>query len=424
MSCRPESQPRIEGMSTEQYVSSDKTLAEWLMVKPNEPVQVTILFTDIVSSTKLCNGIGDKRWMELLLRHFRQGLKLVAKHDGYKIKFIGDSFMVAFRSPVSALRFATAFHKNSGHSYIQIRACIHTGSGRVIDNDVFGRMVNYAARILGWKKDSGVVLSSDAHAQLMAEYGEQRANEVFVQFSGQDLKDFPNQTIYALNPAAWWVARIREAIPDLREIQSADGMGGCMLRQATARDIDWIADLEIKTYGRSIAVPGRILHAWYDANPHGFTILQTEDGELVGHINILPLKPSGVELLLKGRESEQAITPDMIYSPVEQHLMESFYVECIIVKTTYKDVKPKALSCIMGSLKSLMSRICDSPNSKNVYGLGGTKGGERLMQQLGFRLISQGYERGDGFPLYVASYADIQTNIATILEGAPRPDAA
>jgi len=409
-------------MSREPNASPGGSLAEWLKAKPDETIQVTILFTDIVGSTMLCNKIGDKKWMDRLQRHFRQGLRLVEKNDGYKIKFIGDSFMVAFRSPVNALRFAVAFHRNSGHSSIQIRACVHTGIGRVIDNDVFGRMINYATRVLSWKKDAGIVLSSAAHDELMAEYGDQRAREIFVRFTGQDLKDFPGQTIYALNLAAWWVARIREAIPDLHEIQSTGAENVCTLRPATAQDVDWIAALEIKTYGRGIAVPDHILHAWHEANPHGFSILQKDDGELVGHVNILPLKPSGVNLLLGGYESEQAITPDMIYSPDEQHLMEAFYVECIIVKDMYRELKPKALLCVLSGIESLLRRICNSQEGKKVYGLGGTKGGEQLMKQLGFRLITRGDERGDGFPLYVANYADIRSNIISILNEATRTD--
>ena len=411
-------------MSTEPTNSPLKTLAEWLMAKPDETIQITVLFTDIVGSTKLCNEFGDKRWLDLLQRHSRQGRKLIEKNDGYKIKLIGDSFLVAFRSPVNALKFAATFHGNTGHTSIQIRACIHTGICRVMDNDIIGRVVNYAARILSWKKDAGVVLSSAAHEGLMAEYGDRRAKEIFIQFSAQDLKDFPGQTIYALNLAKWWVARIREAVPDLQEIQNGDARTGCMLRPATGEDIDWIANLEIKTYGRGIAVPAYILHSWHDANPHGFSMLQKEDGELMGHINILPLKPSGVDLLLGGRESEQAITPDMIYAPDQKDLMESFYVECIIVKDNYKNLKPQALLCILSALDSLLGRICISQDEKKVYGLGGTKGGERLMQQLGFRLLTRGDERSDGFPLYVANYADIQINITSIFNKVTPTDIA
>ncbi len=75
------------------------TLAKSLGTKPGEPTRVTILFTDIVGSTALSNKIGDANWIERLTRHFEQGLKFAAEHEGYKIKFIGDSFIVCLQKP-------------------------------------------------------------------------------------------------------------------------------------------------------------------------------------------------------------------------------------------------------------------------------------------------------------------------------------
>lgn len=394
-----------------------KTLAEWLAAEPGEPIQVTILFTDIVGSTKLNKSIGDKKWLERLLQHFKQGLELVADYDGYKIKFIGDSFMVAFRNPVNALGFATEFSKNTGHDSIHIRACIHTGIGRVIEDDIFGSMINYAARVISWKRDAGVVLSATTYEALTCEYGEQRAKEIVVQFNDEELKDFRKQSLYVLNFEEWWVTRIREAVPDLEELPKADCAAGCLLRAATPEDVDWIAELEVRTFGRD-GVPSHILHAWYDANPNGFSVVSRENGEMIGHIDILPIKPVGVDLLLRGRESEQAIRPEMVYSTDEQHLMEAFYVESIIIKDKYKELKPSALFSILSSFETLIARICDSEGNKRLYGLGGTVGGERLMQQLGFRLVGLADERSDHYPLYVANYGDIQINIAAILDGA------
>ena len=395
--------------------SPQKTLAEWLSAKPDEPTQVTILFTDIVGSTKLNQLIGDKEWLARLNQHRDQGIKLVAEHGGHKIKYIGDAFMVAFRSPVNAFTFAADFHKDTGHNSIHIRACIHTGSVRVTgDDDIFGLMINFASRILKWKKDAGVVLSSEAYNQIMGEYGKQKVQECFIRFKNVNLKDFPRQLLYVLNPDEWWPDRIREAVPDIGELRSAHYVSGCLLRQTTAAEVDWIAELEARTY-RADAVPGHILHAWYNVNPTGFLVIHEEDGEKIGHLDILPLKPAGVDLLLQGQKTEQDITPDMIYSPNEQNLMQSFYVESIVIEDKYKALKAKALYGILSNFESLIARICNSQASKTVYGLGGTQGGERLMQQLGFRLIGRADERKDHFPLYVANYDDIKTNVAAII---------
>jgi class 3 adenylate cyclase len=389
------------------------TLAQWLGAKPGEPTRVTVLFTDIVGSTSLGNKIGDAYWIERLTRHLEHGMSLVSEHDGYKIKFIGDSFMVAFKSPLNALRFATAFHKDTGDELIKIRACIHAGLARVIDDDIYGRMINYAARLLSWKRDDGVVLSSVVKEDLTGEYGLQRSQEIFIQQKAE-LKNFDTQLVWGLNLDEWWVTRIRDAIPDFTEVSRAECRHGCMLRQATPEEVEWIADLEARTYG-SDAAPREVLRGWYKANPNGFSVLHTETGEMIGHIDLLPLKPSGVAFLTGGNDREKWLAPEMLYPAEEAHLAEAVFIESIIIKDKYNELKPKALHTILAEFESLVGRVSDTGRVKDVYGIATSEKGERLVRQLGFRLISRRGEHTYLYPLYVASYDDINANVKAIL---------
>ncbi len=388
-------------------------MAKWLGAKPGEPTRVTVLFTDIIGSTALGNKIGDASWVERLTRHLEHGLKLVAEHEGYKIKFIGDSFMVAFKSPLNALRFATALHKDTGDELIKIRACIHAGLARVIDDDIYGRMINYAARLLSWKRDDGVILSSVVKEDLASEYGFQRSQEIFIQ-QNAELKNFDSQLVWGLNLDEWWVTRIREAIPDFAEVHTAECQHGCMIRQATPEEVDWIADLEARTY-ECDATPASVLRNWYRTNPNGFSVLHTESGEMIGHIDFLPLKPSGTAFLVGGSETGQWLTPEMLYPAEQAHLAEAVYIESIIIKDKYNDLKPKALYTILASFELLVGRVCDANKVKEVYGIATSEKGERLVRQLGFRLISRENERADRYLLYAASYEDIKANIRAIL---------
>jgi class 3 adenylate cyclase len=394
------------------------TLAEWLGAKPGKPTQVTILFTDIVTSTKLSNKIGDKDWVERLMRHFNHGLGLVAEHDGYKIKFIGDAFMVAFKSPVSALNFAMAFHKNTGDELIKIRACIHSGTARIIDDDIFGRMINYAARMLSWKKDDGVIVSNTAKEALDGEFGLQRAKEIFVKQTAE-LKDFPTQPVWLLDLDEWWVKRIMDDLPDIREVRGVSCGPGCMLRPARLEDIKWIANLQARTYKERDTVPEEILRVWHQTNPNGFSIMEAEEEEMIGHIIILPLKPAAIALLLNGNEPEYAITPEMLYRPHEQSRIEVIYIESIIVKDQYKELQQKALLALLTNFSSLVSRVCSVEQAREVYQVPMTDKGERLIQQLGFRLVGPADERIDKHPLYVATLKDIRSNIETMLSAPP-----
>jgi hypothetical protein len=363
--------------------------------------------------------IGNPGWIKRLLAHFKQGLELLEEHDGYKVKFIGDSFMVAFRSPLNALNFAAAFYKNTGHEEIRIRACLHSGFGWVIDNDVFGSMVNYAARILTWQKEAGIVLSEDAYNVWKDDHSRRRAIETFIKYGSVKLRDFGPSRLYRLNleAEARWQARIRESVPNIGDVRHVDGAADCHLRQATDDDIGYMADLEFRAYDRGIAVPEPLLRSWYDANPTGFSVLCDDKGVRIGHLDLLPLRPSGVDLLHNGELGEQAVTPEMIYSAAEQDQIECFYVESIVVDDTYKELRPRALFGILNCFGKVMSRLCRSTNNKKVYALGGTKSGERLMQQLGFHLITRPEDRADHFGLYVATEEDIRSNIESILNG-------
>jgi class 3 adenylate cyclase len=402
-------------MSTTAEARGGTTLADWLGVEPGEPTQMTLLFTDIVGSTKAGAKLGDKDWIERLLRHFDQGLRLITEYDGYKIKFVGDSFMAAFKSPVNALRFATAFHKETGDELIRIRACVHSGTARVVNDDVFGQMVNYAARLLGWTED-GVVVSNAVKEDLDGEYGSQRAKEVFVRQSA-DLKDFGIRPVWAVNLEEWWVTRIKEDIPDVSEACGADCGQGCLLRPATPEDIGWVADLQARTYERD-AVPAYTLGAWYRANPHGFSIMEKDDGEMLGYVGILPLKPSAVALLLDGTQAEGSITSEMLYASDERSLIRTIYIESIIVKDKYKELQLKAFSELLTNFGVLLGRVCDVDQVGDVYHIPATEKSERLIHQLGFKLLGLADERVDKHPLYVAALKDVRFNIESMLSAA------
>lgn len=147
---------------------SDRTLEEW--AGASTP-QVALIFTDIVGSTSLLNEVGDKRWIEILIKHLHQARCVLKNYDCYEIKFIGDSFMVAFRTAVEALHFALTLHTDTGHRKIKIRAGIHVGAVRIIDNDIFGGMVNYASRVLAVAEEDWIVVSDPAKVQIVQELG-------------------------------------------------------------------------------------------------------------------------------------------------------------------------------------------------------------------------------------------------------------
>jgi len=72
--------------------------------------KVAIMFTDVQNSTKLWNT--NKKAMEKAIdAHHTTIRDIVSKHDGYEVKTIGDSFMVAHDDPTVLLRIALECQK-------------------------------------------------------------------------------------------------------------------------------------------------------------------------------------------------------------------------------------------------------------------------------------------------------------------------
>jgi class 3 adenylate cyclase len=94
---------------------------------PREPTRAlaTVLFTDIVDSTKTAASIGDARWRELVAAHHERARTAFGAHRGREIDAAGDGFLATFdgrpaRSSVplrSAGPFAT--------STLEVRAPAH-----------------------------------------------------------------------------------------------------------------------------------------------------------------------------------------------------------------------------------------------------------------------------------------------------------
>jgi class 3 adenylate cyclase len=145
---------------------------------------VTILFSDIESSTALNVELGDDRWMELLGEHNRLVRSAIAEHRGYEVKTEGDAFMVAFQSARDALRCAIdvqrAFEARNedlgdGAHPVRVRVGLHTGEpvreGSDAAADFYGTHVVMASRIASLAT-GGEVLVSALLRELVASSGE------------------------------------------------------------------------------------------------------------------------------------------------------------------------------------------------------------------------------------------------------------
>ena len=124
-----------------------------------ERVLATVLFTDIVDSTRTAAELGDHRWREILERHQRAVRDSLGRFQGREVKSTGDGVLATFDGPARAIRCARAIVEESEPLGIRIRAGLHTGECEVMGDDIGGIAVHIAARVSALAQGGEVLVS-------------------------------------------------------------------------------------------------------------------------------------------------------------------------------------------------------------------------------------------------------------------------
>jgi class 3 adenylate cyclase len=133
-------------------------------------VLATVLFTDIVGSTKRAGELGDRRWSDLLQRHDELVRRQLDRWQGKEIKTTGDGFLATFDGPARAIRCAKSIAYEVNSLGIAIRAGLHTGECEMRGTDVAGMAVHIGARV-GALAGPGEVLVSNTVKDLVVGSG-------------------------------------------------------------------------------------------------------------------------------------------------------------------------------------------------------------------------------------------------------------
>jgi class 3 adenylate cyclase len=112
-------------------------------------MDTTIAFIDIASFTALVEAAGDDAGARVLDRVDGIARSLLVKHDGKVAKQVGDGFMLSFRDPAAAVRFAVAVQTELARDadLPAIRVGINTGPVVYRTGEYLGGAVNVAARV-------------------------------------------------------------------------------------------------------------------------------------------------------------------------------------------------------------------------------------------------------------------------------------
>jgi class 3 adenylate cyclase len=127
---------------------------------PSDRVLATVLFTDIVESTRRVSELGDRAWRELLDRHDTTVRRQLDRYRGTEVKSVGDGFLATFDGPARAIQCALAVRDNLQPLGLDVRAGLHTGEVERRGEDVGGIAVHIGARVAALARPGEVLASS------------------------------------------------------------------------------------------------------------------------------------------------------------------------------------------------------------------------------------------------------------------------
>ena len=148
----------------EPWRSSFQAIAEFLTGHQAEVaddrVLATVLFTDIVDSTRRAAELGDRDWHALLDAHDAVVRAQLARFRGREVNTSGDGFLAMFDGPQRAIRCAMAIRDAVQALGIEVRAGLHTGECEVRGDDIGGIAVHIGARVSALAGPNDVLVSS------------------------------------------------------------------------------------------------------------------------------------------------------------------------------------------------------------------------------------------------------------------------
>ena len=120
----------------------------------------TVLFTDIVGSTRRLAELGDARWADLLAQHDDLARREIERHRGRYIDSTGDGMLAIFDGPARAIRCAQALGAAVGELGLEIRAGCHTGEIELAGDRIRGVAVHMSARVSALARAGEILVSS------------------------------------------------------------------------------------------------------------------------------------------------------------------------------------------------------------------------------------------------------------------------
>ncbi len=145
----------------EEFLTGARTGAE------GDVLTMTVLFTDIVSSTEHQAQVGPREWSRLTDHHDAMVRSALSRHRGHEVKTTGDGFLATFDATGRALRCATDILAGAKDLGLDLRAGVHTGEVEVRGDDIAGLAVTIAKRVCDLAGAGEVLVSETVRGQMV-----------------------------------------------------------------------------------------------------------------------------------------------------------------------------------------------------------------------------------------------------------------
>lgn len=125
----------------------------------------TVVFTDLEGFTRFTSDAGDDAAAHLIREHQRMVGPVVRSRGGRIVKRLGDGLMMTFPAPEAAV-LASLELVEAVTDPLALRVGMHVGETLVTHDDVYGNVVNTAARITEHARGGQVLVSTDVRSEV------------------------------------------------------------------------------------------------------------------------------------------------------------------------------------------------------------------------------------------------------------------
>lgn len=182
---------------------------------------------------------------------------------------------------------------------------------------------------------------------------------------------------------------------------------------SSEEDVCWAAELASRVYHGFDALPAAVMLGWYRSNPTGFSTL-FRDGQRVGNVDVLPLKPLYMRRFIEGQILEIDLPPESLFTPAQRDEIRDLYWESIVIDPELSLARRHVLKAILQGYEATLGRICPLHQINHTYAIAASKEGSALASALGMVPVGDPSTRRDAHQLFQGTLASFAAAVAPL----------